>query len=146
MSNISKRLEQVVGSAQRRLISHDQILPVKTADGILVGDVLIVSEGSIKNLWQNTQLVYEHVYLNAVAIKIANLLARKVGRVTADAIYRADQEYGKWFTDSQLLRTRFQKALEVHDTERADILWARYCESRDRAGITKNSAQSLAAN
>jgi hypothetical protein len=143
MSNVSNKLEQVVNS---KLKAHDQLLPIKVEEGILVGDVLIVSEGSIKHLWQYNVMAYEHVYLNAVAIKLANLLARKIGRVRADAIYRADQEYGKWFTDSQLLRTRFQKALEVHDTERADILWARYCESRDRAVITKNSAQSLAAN
>ena len=141
MANISNKLEQVVNS---KLKAHDQLLPIKVEEGILVGDVLIVSEGSIKHLWQNNELVYEHIYLNAVAIKIANLLARKVGKVTADAIYREDQEYGKWFIDSQILRTRFQQALDVHDTERADILWARYCESRDRAIITKNSAQTLA--
>jgi hypothetical protein len=144
MSNISNKLEQVVGSAQRKLMSHDQILPVKTEQGILVGDVLIVSEGSIKHLWQHNELVYEHIYLNAAAIKIANLLARKIGRVKADAIYRADQEYGKWFVDSQMLRTRFQQAIDSQDTERADILWARYCESRDRAVSAKNATQSLA--
>ena len=144
MSNISRKLEQVVGSAQRKLMSHDQILPVKVKEGILVGDVLIVSEGTIKHLWQRNELVYEHIYLNAAAIKIANLLARKIGRVKTDAIYRADQEYGKWFVDSQMLRTRFQQAIEAHDTERADILWARYCESRDRAVVAKNATQSLA--
>ena len=145
MSNISRKLEQVVGSTQRKLMSHDQILPVKAADGILVGDVLIISEGTIKHLWQQNKLVYEHIYLNAAAIKIANLLARKISRVKSDAIYRADQEYGKWFIDSQLLRTRFQQALDDHDTERADILWARYCESRDRAVMAKNATQSLAS-
>jgi hypothetical protein len=141
MANISNKIEQVVNS---KLKAHDQLLQIKVEEGILVGDVLIVSEGSIKHLWQNNELVYEHIYLNAVAIKIANLLARKLGKVTVDAIYREDQEYGKWFIDSQILRTRFQQALDVHDTERADILWARYCESRDRAIITKNSAQTLA--
>jgi hypothetical protein len=144
MSNISRKLEQVVGSAQRKLMSHHQILPVKTELGILVGDVLIVSEGTIKNLWQRNEIVYEHVYLNAAAIKMANLLARKIGRVKSDALYRADQEYGKWFVDSQMLRTRFQQAIDSQDTERADILWARYCESRDRAVSAKNATQSLA--
>ena len=115
MSNISRKLEQIVDSAQRKLISHNQILPVKTAEGILVGDVLIVSEGTIKHLWQQNELIYEHVYLNAAAIKMANLLARKISRVKSDAIYRADQEYGKWFTDSQLLRTRFQRDKDFAD-------------------------------
>lgn len=145
MSNISRKIEQVVSSAQRRLIAQDQILPVKTDQGILVGNVLIVSEGSTKHLWQHNVLVYEHVYLNAVAIKLANTLARKTNRIDIDAIYREDQEYGKWFVDSQLLRTRFQQALDAQDTDRADILWARYCESRDRAVIAKNRAQSLIA-
>ena len=145
MSNISRKLEQVVGSAQRKLMRHDQILPVKTAQGILVGNVLIVSEGTIKHLWQDNEIAYEHVYLNAAAIKIANLLARKISKVKSDAIYRADQEYGKWFVDSQMLRTRFQQAIEAQDTERADILWARYCESRDRAVIAKNNTQTLAS-
>lgn len=145
MSNISNKLEQVVGAAQRRLMAHDQILPVKTTQGILVGNVLIVSEGTVKHLWQHNVLVYEHIYLNAAAIKIANLVARKIGRVKSDAIYTADQEYGKWFVDSQLLRTRFQQAIDSQNTERADILWARYCESRDRAEAAKNAAQSLAA-
>ena len=146
MSNVSKKLEQVVSSAQRKLIKQNQILPVKTDKGILVGNVLIVSDGSIKDLWQNNQVVYPHVYLNAVAIKLANLLAKNINTVGADAIYRADQEYGKWFNDSQILRKRFQQALENKDTDRADVFWARYCESRDRAIVAKNAAQSLATN
>jgi hypothetical protein len=143
MSNISKKLEQVVNSAQKKLIQQDQILPVKTAEGILVGNVLIVSNSSIKDLWQHGEIVYASVYLNAVAIRLANLAARKINKVAADAIYREDQEYGKWFVDSQLLRVRFQQSLETGQTDRADIYWARYCESRDRAMTAKKRVQSL---
>jgi hypothetical protein len=74
---------------------------------------------------------------------LANILARRSGVIQADAIYRADQEYGKWYQDSQLLRARYQQALELKDHDRADIMWARYCESRDRAVVAKNYAQSL---
>jgi len=139
MNDISKRLEQTLRSA----IKNNQILPVKVADGILVGDIKITNEGTIKHLWRNNEIIYSNVYLNAVAIKIANIVARKSSPVQADAIYRADQEYGKWFIDSQLLRARYQQAVDSKDHDRADIMWARYCESRDRAIIAKNAAQSL---
>ena len=142
MTDISKRLEQFVNSTQRKLLD-EQILPVKVADGILVGDVKIVSEGSIKHLWQHNELRYEHIYLNAVAISLANSLAKRRSLIKADELYRADQEYGKWFNDSQMLRTRYQKAVDSQDHDRADILWARYCESRDRALLAKNHAQGL---
>jgi hypothetical protein len=139
MNDISKRLEQTLRSA----IKNNQILPVKVADGILVGDIKITNEGTIKHLWRNNEIIYSNVYLNAVAIKIANIVARKSSPVQADAIYRADQEYGKWFIDSQLLRARYQQAVDSKDHDRADIMCARYCESRDRAIIAKNAAQSL---
>jgi hypothetical protein len=144
MTDISKRLEQFVNSTQRKLL-NDQVLPIKVAGGILVGNALIVSEGSIKHIWQNNDLKYKHIYLNAVAINIANILATRRSIIKADELYRADQEYGKWFNDSQMLRTRYQKAVDSQDHDRADILWARYCESRDRALLAKNHVESLTA-
>ena len=75
MTNISKRLEQVVSSAQQRLIEKHQILPVKVAEGILVGDILIVSEGIVKHLRYNNTWLYKDIYLNAAAIRLANMLA-----------------------------------------------------------------------
>lgn len=142
MTDISKRLEQTLRSA----IKNNPILPVKVADGILVGDVKITNEGTIKNLWIKDQLIYQNIFLNAVAIKLANLLATKSGSIRVDTIYRADQEYGKWFVDSQMLRARYQQALSVQDYDKADMLWARYIESRDRAVQAKNHAQSLVSN
>lgn len=141
MTDLSKRLEQTLRSA----ITKNPILPVKVADGILVGDVKIISDGSIKHLRKNNETLYANIYLNATAIAMANLLARKSGTIQIDTIYRADQEYGKWYVDSQMLRARYQQALENQDHDRADIMWARYCESRDRAVAAKNHAQSLAA-
>jgi hypothetical protein len=43
-----------------------------------------------------------------------------------------------------MLRARYQQAVNSQDHDRADIMWARYCESRDRAILAKNHAQSLA--
>ena len=140
MTDISKRLEQTLRSA----IQKNPILPVKVADGILVGDAKIISEGSIKHILFKGQMIYKDVSLNAVAIKLANILARRSSIIHADAIYRADQDYGRWFIESQMLRAQYQKALTVKDYDKADTLWARYCESRDRAVSARNYAQSLA--
>ena len=141
MTQISKRLEQIV---KRELSSN--IIPVKTDAGILVGDILITSEGSIKNVWKDNELLYKEIHLNSIAIKIANLLAFRVGQITIDTLYKADQEYGKWFVDSQLLRAQYQKAISNQDFERADMLWARYVESRDRTAQAKQRAESLIKN
>ena len=138
MTQLSKKLE--------KLIRHNrEILPVKTEQGILVADVLIVSEGSIKNLWQQDKLVYSGVFLNAVAIRLANLIARRQQGAFTDKMYRADQYYGQWFVDSQHLRNQYQRALNNKNYERADILWARYCESRERTMQAKVAAEHLAA-
>jgi hypothetical protein len=139
MTQISKRLEQII----RKELSST-IIPVKTTEGILVGDILIVTEGTIKNIFKHSELLYKEIHLNSVAIKIANLLAFRRGSLVIDNLYKADQDYGQWFVDSQMLRTQYQKALNSQDYERADILWARYIESRDRTITAKNRAESLA--
>lgn len=138
MTQVSRRLEQIVSSELKK-----NLIPVKTDQGILVGDVLIVSRGSIKDIVRNTELIYKDVYLNATAIKLANLLAFRKTCLTTDQLYRADQEYGKWFVDSQLLRAQYQKSISNQDYDRADVLWARYCESRDRTLSAKNRVESL---
>jgi hypothetical protein len=141
MAQLSKRLEHIV---RKELAST--IIPVKTPDGILVGDVLIASLGSIKNIYRDKELLYKEIHLNAIAIKIANLLAFRQGSVIIESIYAADQEYGKWFTDSQMLRAQYQKALTNQDFNRADMLWARYLESRDKTTNAKTRAESLIKN
>ena len=139
MTQISKRLEQII----RKELSTT-IIPVKTKEGILVGDILIVTDGSIKNIYKHSELLYKEIHLNSVAIKIANLLAFRKGLLVTDNLYRADQDYGRWFVDSQMLRTQYQRAVNSQDYDRADMLWARYIESRDRATTAKNHAECLA--
>lgn len=143
MTDIQRRLERVISSAQRRLIEQNQILPQKVEQGILVGSVLIVSEGTIKHLYRNNNIIYGNINLNVVAIRIANLVTKNANPAVVDKIYKADQEYGKWFTDSQLLRAQYQKAINGKNFEKADTLWARYCESRDKAISTKEAATAL---
>jgi hypothetical protein len=143
MTDISRRLDHLVANAQRRLIAENHILPQKVAGGILVGDVLIVSEGTTKHLYKNNDLIYKNISLNVVAIRIANLVAKTANPATIDRIYRADQEYGKWFTDSQILRTQYQKSLNAKNFDKADTLWARYCESRDKTLVAKETVTAL---
>ena len=71
------------------------------------------------------------------------MLAVNKHSVQADNIYRLDQEYGRWYHDSQLLRAQYQRSANNQDHERADMLWARDCESRDRAVNAKNIVQRL---
>lgn len=136
MTTLSKKLEKLIRNSP-------EILPARTEQGILVGNVLIVSNGSIKDLYQNGELVYHNIYLNAVAIKLANLMAKGIVRAKCDRLYQADQVYGKWFLDSQLLRNKYEKSRNSKEFDRADILWARYIESRDRTIRAKNSAEVL---
>ena len=49
MTQISRRLEQIV----RKELSKN-IIPVKTPDGILVGDVLIINQDNLKFLYRKS--------------------------------------------------------------------------------------------
>jgi len=138
MTRISQRLEHIV---RKELLQNP--IPVRTTEGILVGDILIQSQGHIKNLLRGGEIVYREIHLNAVAIRMANLLCLRQSSLIIDRIYAADQDYGRWFVDSQLLRSQYQKAKDSEDHDRADILWARYTASRDRTVAAKNLADSL---
>jgi hypothetical protein len=137
-NNIQKRLDYIVSKELSK-----QVIPVKTAEGILVGDILIVNEGNIKHIFRKKELLYKEISLNAVAIKLANLLSTNRMSLKIDQLYMADQDYGKWFTDSQMLRAQYQKYLNNSDFERADTAWARYQESKERALNAKKYVESL---
>ena len=138
MTDIRRRLDQVVSKELAR-----NIIPVKTDQGILVGSVLIVSEGAVKHLYKNNVCVYNNISLNVVAIALANALARNQNTIQMDKLYCADQEYGRWFTDSQTLLTKYHSATKNKDYDRADTLWAKYCESKDRTSSAKSTAVGL---
>ena len=143
MTDISRRLEHLVANAQHRLITSNNILPLKVDGGILVGDVLIASQGTTKHLYRHNNIIYKDINLNATAIRMANLVAKNTNPAIVDKIYRLDQEYGRWFTDSQILRTQYQKAIIAKNFEKADTLWARYCESRDKTLAAKETVTAL---
>jgi hypothetical protein len=70
-------------------------------------------------------------------------LALKKNLHAVDEIYRADQSYGKFYVDAQYLRSQHEKAVKSKNFERADMLWARYEESRDKAANAKNIVDKL---
>lgn len=145
MTDLQKRLEQVVNSAQRRLIQNDKILPIKTHEGILVGSVKIKSRETFKDLWQFDHLVYENVHLNKAAIKLANILAKnKRKTIHSDNLYRMDQDYGRLLYESLLLRERLHLAKKNGDYDRADVYLARYIVAKDRANNSKKQVLALA--
>jgi hypothetical protein len=145
MSDLRKRLEQVVSNTNRKLIQQQQILPVKTEEGILVGAVLIKTRENQKDLYLNGKLFYEGIYLNKAAVKIANMLAvLKRSNDTMNTLYKADQEYGRVFNDSQLLRLRLHLSRQRGDHDKADIYLARYIESKNRVEYTKKQVLALA--
>lgn len=139
MTRISQRLEQVV----KKELSQN-IIPVKTEDGILVGDVLIKNNGSMKDIIKNNTVIYKEISLNKAAIAIANILALRKLQAQADKIYRADQEYGRWFIENQLLRSQYERSKKQRDFDKADFLWAKYIECRDRTLTAKNIVEQLA--
>ncbi len=142
MSEVSKRFENFVKSANKKLADEEILLPVKTENGILIGDVLIRNDLNLKHIhYKNT--MYKDIYLNAAAIKMANLLALRKSFILVDEIYRADQEYGRWFVDNQHMLALHRKSRERGDYERADTFWARYQESRDRAQTAKSKVDRL---
>ncbi len=143
MTEISKRFENLVISSQRKLADNNQILPIKVEQGIAVGDVIIVSSGHLKNLYKKTDLIYKDVSLNDVAIRLANLLARNQNYPLRERIYRADQEYGKYFIEWQILKEKYRSSIKNNDLQRADILLVKYEECKIKAQRAKNLALGL---
>ncbi len=139
MTTLSKKFEQIV---KKELSST--VLPVKTDDGILLGDVLIVSQGSLKTVIKKDIVKYKDIHLNSVAIKIAKILVSRNTSIQADELYKLDQEYGKWLNDSLLLKAQYEKAKSKNDNDRADVFWARYIESRDKTLSYKSRVDTLA--
>lgn len=139
MTALSKKFEQIV---KKELSST--VLPVKTDEGILLGDVLISNEGTSKKITKKDSVRYTNIYLNSIAIKIAKLLVNSSQSIQADNLYKLDQEYGKWLTDSLLLKAQYEKAKARGDDDKADVIYARYIESRERTMSAKIRADNLA--
>jgi hypothetical protein len=143
MSNLQKRLDQVISNVQRKLVQNNELLPVKIPGGVQLGNVKIINVGANKDLYRDNELMYKGIYLNKVAIKMANFLAINYMRYHSqiDALYMADQQFGAALEDYQLFRAKYQSTT---DSDRAQILLARLCYSKDKANYYKNQALRLA--
>jgi hypothetical protein len=145
MSDVSKRFEQLVKSTYKQFLDQGTILPIKTKEGIVVGDVLIKTEGHLKNIYKKNVMIYKEISLNAVAIKIANLLAWNKDKKLCEELYDLDISYSKHFIDSKIFLDNYHRAYNSENHIRADILWIRYTDSKERAMDLKSRAEDLAA-
>jgi len=145
MPDVSKRFEQVVVATHKKFIDEGRLYPVKTGSGILVGDVLIKSDGYYKSLWQHDICLYDNISLNSTAIKMANYIALKKPSPEVNKIYSADQEYNRWYVDSTLILASYNKCLENRDYFKADVLWARYIQAKEHAKDSKKKAQRISS-
>jgi hypothetical protein len=143
MANLQKRLDQVISNVQKKLVQKNELMPVKIPGGVQLGNVKIINVGANKDLYKNDELVYQGIYLNKVAIKMANLLAINYMAYHSqiDKLYEADQQFGAALEDYQIFRAKYQS---TKDFERAQILMARLCYSKDKANYYKDQALRLA--
>lgn len=145
MTDITKKFEQLIFSSYQQMLDQYKILPVKTAEGIQVGDILIKSEGTSKHLYKDDMLLYKDINLNKVAISMANHLASQKDFNKVKNLYRLDQDYGRFFTDYQILKNQSEKAKLNGNFDRAEILKIKHDEAKNRALQAKRKAESLAS-
>ena len=139
MTAISQRLDNLIKSS----FKQGCIIPKKTEEGIWLADVCISSKGSFKVIKRNSKILYDEIFLNCAAIKMAKLLALRQSADIVDRIYDLDQEFSKWYMDCQLLKKRYELALRNRDQDRADIFMARYTESNRMCQKLKRNVESL---
>lgn len=136
MTELSKKFENLLISYNKKLADRGVVMPVKVQDGIMIGNVLIKSNNNLKTII-GYGIEYKDIFLNFSAITMANLLALKRNLDRVDKIYQADQEYGRYLVESQHLLKIHSKYTNYKDYEKADTVWAKYQEVRDRAEVAK---------
>ena len=119
------------------------IVPIRVDDGIKVGHVKIISDGNLKHITIKKRIKFDGIFLNATAITLANMLAYKRNLDRMKRIYDADQEYGKYFIDSQFLKHSYNQAVKDEDHEKQNILWSRLLERRDRIFAARQAVENL---
>jgi|TARA_E500000178_G_scaffold153132_1_gene152917 hypothetical protein len=143
MSEVSKRFELLVKSVYKKFIDNGIHLPQRTPEGILVGNVLIKSNGPLKDLVVNGTIAYTEISLNCVAIKIANNLASDINQRLTTQLFEIDREYSKHFVDSKFLIDNYHRAVNNNNEEKAEILWTRYEIAKEKALDAKSRAEYL---
>lgn len=146
MTEIKRQLDHVISKVHKDLAKKEFLIPVKTQQGILVGNVLIESQGPIKNLHQHGELIYRNISLNKVAIKVANCLALSPMKYQDKIrnLIDADTKFGQALDDYQLFKDKYHKARADQDQFRIDLYLARMCYAKDTAAHWKSQAELLA--
>ena len=121
----------------------NKVLPIETKHGIRLGNVEIISDGNLKHIKINNKLKYEGIFLNATAVTLANMLFYKKSKIRMEEIYKADQVYGRFFIDGQILRHQYNMALQDRDSFKIDLFWSRYIDRRDKVAIAKMQVEQL---
>lgn len=144
--NIQQQLDTVIARVNKKLVQNEFVIPQKTEKGILVGPVLIESVGALKNIYYNNSLMFSHISLNKVAIKIANLLALDSTRYQQkiDELIYLDNKFGAALSDYQMFKERLSKAHKDQDQFRIDMYLARLGYAKSSAEYWKKQALSLA--
>jgi hypothetical protein len=134
MTNIDKKLDRVIRNVHKTLAKQDFVIPQKTQEGILIGNVLMISQGVYKDLYnaKTNKLLYEGIHLNKCAIKIANLIA--LGRDTQkiEKIYIADQKFGSALKDYGIFKDKFIRAKKAKNDFKTDLYMARMLHAKDK--------------
>lgn len=141
MSNsIFKQLEKIINKEL-----ENTIIPVRIDDRIIVGDVEIINDGTCKILKQKGRIKFTNIFLNITAVALANMLAlrKSDNKNKINIIYEADQIYGRYFVDCQMLRLRYNQAVKENDLNRSSILWAKYTNRCDWVYRAKLKVEKL---
>jgi hypothetical protein len=147
MTRINQQLDHVIKRVNQKLFKSECIIPVKTEDGILVGNVLIVSRDSFKDLYRNNELLYKGIALNKIAIKVANLAAIDYMKhhTRIEELIRVDIKFGQSLEDYQHFKTRYFAARTNNDQFKIDLYGARMTYAKDGCKYWKKQADTLTA-
>jgi hypothetical protein len=143
--SVSNRFEILVKGTYKRFIDQGFVPPVKTKEGILVGNALITQDGLYKNISVNDNIVFKDISLNCVAIKIANSLALNVLARDLKDLYELDKKYNRLYVDSTFFLEGFHRANNKNNLDRAEILWIRYDDAKQRAEELREKIETLSA-
>jgi hypothetical protein len=147
MTRINQQLDHVIKRVNQKLVKSEFLIPVKTEDGILVGNILIVSRDSFKDLYRNNEILYKGIALNKIAIKVANLAAINYMKYHSriEEMIRIDIKFGQSLEDYQHFKTRYFAARNSNDQFKIDLYGARMTYAKDGCNYWKKQADSLAA-
>ena len=147
MTRINQQLDSVIKRVNRKLVKSEFVIPVKTEEGILVGNVLIVSRDNFKDLYRNTELIYKGIALNKIAIKVANLTAINYMKYHSriEDLINVDMKFGQALEDYQHFKTRYFAARNTGDQFKIDLYGARMTYAKDSCNYWKKQADTLTA-